>query len=116
MKSQRQAVNVALYASLGLVLVAMFLPYGSALRAWLALVGFTITGLLFAAGLTTMARRSGLAFGAYMFVCGASFSVPHLWTPRPQWWDTVTISLMLLVVVWFAVQSIIDRRRADTVA
>ncbi len=113
-KTQSRAITISQYVLLGTVVGASFvLPFDSALRSWITLVGFTLLGFMFVSGTVSMQRRSALAFGAYMLTCAAQFSVPHLWRTRPDWWDARMLHVTFAVVCWLIVAVLLDRRSSS---
>lgn len=114
MTSQSRTVTATLCLGLCLMLGSSQFAYESTARGWGALAGYTIFALVFGSGLTSMPRRSGLAYAAYMMICAALFALPKLWTHRPTWWDGSIQVLFFGVAAWMVMQLWLDRTRPDT--
>jgi hypothetical protein len=109
MPSRSTVVSGIVYALVGVGFAATFLPHSSTLRGWVVPATLAASGVVFAGGLTTMPRRSSVAFGAYLLVVSLEFSLSRFWTARPAWWGEAATYAIAAAVIGFVIATWLDR-------
>jgi hypothetical protein len=112
MTLQSRAIVATLAAAVLLIVASTFFAFGSPLRGWLGLAGFTLAALRFGAGMAGMPRHSSMAFGAYMLAAGSLFALPSVWTHRPPWWDTGVQWAFIGAATWMPMAFWLNRPRS----